>query len=208
MIFKKTALALALTVASVSAYAIDEAPDGGIGAVVDFNVTGGLFGLGAAPSIAIAALPWDFVDAGGATGGIVNAFQFFGGPVAIFTNTPLATDDNPYGGVAVGGGAFPSGVTTASTITMDLSSWTNYWNGTNFNTGTAAATGSYDSSTGAFSIAWTTTIVGGPFNGQAANWIINGTAAAAVPEAETYAMMLAGLGLVGTMVARRRKLVA
>jgi len=32
------------------------------------------------------------------------------------------------------------------------------------------------------------------------------TAAAAVPEAETYAMMLAGLGLVGFMVSRRRKL--
>ncbi|MHB1144101.1 MAG: PEP-CTERM sorting domain-containing protein [Thiobacillus sp.] len=31
--------------------------------------------------------------------------------------------------------------------------------------------------------------------------------AAAVPEAETYAMMLAGLGLVGFMVSRRRKLV-
>jgi hypothetical protein len=28
---------------------------------------------------------------------------------------------------------------------------------------------------------------------------------AAVPEAETYAMMLAGLGLVGFMVARRRQ---
>jgi len=33
------------------------------------------------------------------------------------------------------------------------------------------------------------------------------TTAAAVPEAETYAMMLAGLGLVGFMVSRRRKLV-
>jgi hypothetical protein len=32
------------------------------------------------------------------------------------------------------------------------------------------------------------------------------TAAAPVPEAETYAMMLAGLGLVGFMVSRRRKL--
>jgi hypothetical protein len=30
-------------------------------------------------------------------------------------------------------------------------------------------------------------------------------AAAPVPEAETYAMMLAGLGLVGFMVARRRQ---
>ncbi|MDP2025342.1 PEP-CTERM sorting domain-containing protein [Sulfuriferula sp.] len=42
-------------------------------------------------------------------------------------------------------------------------------------------------------------------------WTLQGTTltysvAAAVPEAETYAMMLAGLGLVGFMVSRRRKL--
>ena len=37
---------------------------------------------------------------------------------------------------------------------------------------------------------------------------MTGTAVAAVPEASTYGMMLAGLGLVGGMVARRRKLMS
>lgn len=40
--------------------------------------------------------------------------------------------------------------------------------------------------------------------GQNAKWIIEGTVTAAVPEASTYGMMLAGLGLVGVAVRRRR----
>jgi hypothetical protein len=42
----------------------------------------------------------------------------------------------------------------------------------------------------------TTGTLGGSYGGA--------LAAVAVPEAETYAMMLAGLGLVGFMVSRRR----
>lgn len=45
---------------------------------------------------------------------------------------------------------------------------------------------------------------GSPFNTWQANWRLEGTMAAAVPEASTYGMMLAGLGLVGFMVSRRR----
>lgn len=40
-----------------------------------------------------------------------------------------------------------------------------------------------------------------------ARWVIEGTVTA-VPEASTYGMMLAGLGLIGGMVARRRKTMA
>lgn len=43
--------------------------------------------------------------------------------------------------------------------------------------------------------------------GQNAQWVMEGTMTAAVPEASTYGMMLAGLGLVGFAV-RRRKLMA
>ncbi len=206
----KIAAAVALVVVGSNAYAIDEAPNGGIGTVVDFNVTGGHFGLGDPNKpITFGALGWDMVDAGGATGNLANAFLFFGQPVAIFTNTPALGDGTPNGGAEVNAGAYPAGTTTASTITMDLSSWTNFWNGTNFNTGSSNVVGTYDSTTGAFSMGWSATVVGGPFSGQVAHWDIQGFAAAApVPEAETYAMMLAGLGLVGTMVARRRKLVA
>jgi len=67
--------------------------------------------------------------------------------------------------------------------------------------------GSYDSATGQFDMSWSSYITTAPFAGQTGYWHINGIAAA-VPEASTYGMMLAGLGLVGGMVARRRKLVA
>ncbi len=208
----KIAAAAALAFAATSAYAIDEAPNGGIGNVVDFVVTSGTFAMGdPAQTTAFGALGWDMVDAGGATGSNSNLFSFFFAPVRAFTNTPLATDDNPFGGVAVGGGNYVTGTTTANSITMDLSSWTQNWGtngGTNFNTGVSSATGTYDSTTGAFSISWNKTIVGGSFDSQTAYWTFNGTAAAApVPEASTYGMMLAGLGLVGFAV-RRRKLMA
>lgn len=49
---------------------------------------------------------------------------------------------------------------------------------------------------------------GSSFDGYQSNWRLEGVMAAAVPEASTYGMMLAGLGLVGGMVARRRKLLA
>lgn len=207
----KIAAAAALAFAASSAYAIDEAPDGGIGTVVDFVVTSGTFAMGdPTQQIAFGALGWDMVDAGGATGSNAALFNFFFTPVRAFTNTPLGTDDNPFGGVAVDGGAYVTGTTTANSITVDLSSWTQNWGsngGTNFNTGLAGITGTYDSGTGAFSVSWNKTIVGGSFDGQTAYWTFNGTAAAAVPEASTYGMMLAGLGLVGFAV-RRRKLVA
>jgi len=208
----KIAAGLVLAVFASGAYAIDEAPNGGIGTVVDFVVTSGTFAMGdPAATTAFGALGWDMVDAGGATGSNSNLFSFFFQPVRAFTNTPLGTDDNPFGGVAVGGGNFVTGTATANSITMDLSSWTQNWGtngGTNFNTGMAGVTGAYASPLGAFSLSWSKTIVGGSFDSQTAYWTFNGTAAAApVPEASTYGMMLAGLGLVGFAV-RRRKLMA
>lgn len=208
----KIAAGLVMAVAASGAYAIDEGADGGIGTVVDFNVSSGTFAMGdPTQATAFGALGWDMVDAGGATGSNSNLFSFFFAPVRAFTNTPLGTDDNPFGGVAVDGGNFVTGTTTADSITVDLSSWTQNWGtngGTNFNTGLAGVTGDYDSTTGAFSVSWNKTIAGGSFDGQTAYWTFNGVAAAApVPEASTYGMMLAGLGLVGFAV-RRRKLVA
>ena len=40
---------------------------------------------------------------------------------------------------------------------------------------------------------------------QTGRWVLEGTITTAVPEASTYGMMLSGLGLVGAMVARRRR---
>lgn len=137
-----------------------------------------------------------------------SSFTFFGGPVFAFLNT--SGSYVPHGGVAVVGGPIVTATVddVAGTITIDLSAWTAHWNGTNFNQGSSTVTGTWDAVTGAYDVSWASTVVGGPFNGQTGNWTLQGTAVAAVPEAETYAMMLAGLGLVGTMVARRRKLVA
>lgn len=50
-------------------------------------------------------------------------------------------------------------------------------------------------------------MVDGPFQGFSANFNFTNTTAAPIPEASTYGMMLAGLGLVGFAV-RRRKLMA
>ena len=152
---------------------------------------------------------WSFSGAGQDLIGDINvaygsSFTFFGNPVNVFSGDGTYA---PYGGTPVTGGNPISAMVDADagTITVDLSSWTAFWNGTNFNQGTAAATGSWDAVTGAYDIAWSSTVVGGPFNGQTGNWSLQGVAA--VPEASTYGMMLAGLGLVGFAV-RRRKLVA
>lgn len=207
----KIAAAVALAAAASSAYALDEAPDGGIGTVVDFVVTSGKFAMGdPTQTTNFGALGWDMVDAGGVTGSNANLFTFFFQPVRVFTNTPLTTDDAPFGGTPVAGGNFVSGTTTANSITMDLSSWTQNWGtqgGTNFNTGSSSVTGVYNSTTGAFTLSWASTIVGGPFDSNTAYWTFNGVAAAVpVPEASTYGMMLAGLGLVGFAVRRRKQM--
>jgi hypothetical protein len=44
----------------------------------------------------------------------------------------------------------------------------------------------------------------GTYVGFNANWVIEGTMTTAVPEASTYGMMMAGLGLVGVAARRRR----
>lgn len=129
---------------------------------------------------------WSFSGAGQDLIGDINvaygsSFSFFGNPVSVFSGDGTYA---PYGGTPVTGGNPISAMVDADagTITVDLSSWTAFWNGTNFNQGTAAATGSWDAVTGAYDIAWSSTVVGGPFNGQTGNWSLQGVAA--VPEAD------------------------
>lgn len=55
-----------------------------------------------------------------------------------------------------------------------------------------------------FELSWSAYNTQGPFQGMTGHWTLTGTAVTAVPEADTYAMLLAGLGLVG-MAARRQK---
>lgn len=64
-----------------------------------------------------------------------------------------------------------------------------------------------DATTVHFSVSWYSYFDTGPFNGQVGHWELSGIATTVpVPEAETYVMMLAGLGLVGVAVRHRRKI--
>lgn len=111
-------------------------------------------------------------------------------------------------------------MTNGAAITADTSAWFANYNGTDFNQGSGRnlvdgspdgsfATGTLSACSGnscTYSLNWSSYIVGGSFDGNTGVWNLSGTIAA-VPEASTYGMMLAGLGLVGFAV-RRRKLVA
>ena len=141
---------------------------------------------------------------GGANPASIIDMTFFGGAVNTYTAASnLGTVNNAPGSIA--GGPVPSADVSGSAITVDLSSWFANYNGTDFNQGSPTVTGTWNSGTNDFSVRWTSTIIGGSFNQFVGTWTLQGTAVP-VPEASTYGMMLAGLGLVGAMVARRRKL--
>jgi hypothetical protein len=118
---------------------------------------------------------------------------------------------------------------TGGTGGLNMSGWTVNWNGGNIDMGAGGAwqvlnaasgmpTSGYANSTAIFSwdgvygstytLDYTATVPSGGFIGTQYALHLTGTVAAApVPEASTYGMMLAGLGLVGFAV-RRRKMVA
>lgn len=139
--------------------------------------------------------------------GDIASFSFFGKPVHTYTALTNLGDSNTAAGTQTGG-PVPTGDITGTAMTMDMSSWFANWNNSDFNMpGTATGTvvdlggGNYS-----YDISWAGTVVGGSFDGSTGYWTLQGTAAV-VPEASTYGMMLAGLGLVGFAV-RRRKLMA
>jgi hypothetical protein len=198
---KKIAVAVALSAAAMSAQAVDFS---------SMTVTGGTFEMGlGGPFIPANITPGLDLLAGNnqqinTSAGPLFIFGIFG-PVNAFISDGAYM---PFGGSNVAGGSATAPTASGDfggSITVDLSAWTANWNGNNFGQG-GIATGTVDAA-GNYSIAWSSTVVGGSFDGQTGNWTMTGQVAA-VPEASTYGMMLAGLGLVGGMVARRRKLVA
>lgn len=112
---------------------------------------------------------------------------------------------------------------TGGTAGLDMSGWRVSWNYGNqvvldtgawqiMNASSGMPTSGYSNGTGifdwsgiygdAYTLDYTATVQSGPFNGV--QWAIHLEGVVAVPEASTYGMMLAGLGLVGA-AARRRK---
>ncbi len=194
---KKTAIAAALLLVSGAANAV---------AIDSLVITGGSFSMaGASGTINPAA----FADmtVGGYDGSApastgteaeyattsIATFQFGGfGPVAVYTSE---TD-------GVNSGFAPvTGDLTGTDLSLDLSSWTAYWNGNSFNQGGMINT-TVDGS-GNFTATWLAPVNGGPFDGQNGDWTVTGTVSAVPVPA---AVWLFGSGLVGLAgIARRRK---
>lgn len=185
---------------------------GGIGTLVDLNVTSGTFSVSGGGStlgpVSFGAIGFDLVDGYGSH----NALFKFGNGTDwnVFTGNGTAmifyggNTVDPITGNPISGGPVPTGTATATTISFDVSAFSANWNGSNFNQGHSTVTGNYDSATGAFNATWSLVNAEGPFLGMTSTWSVAGVAAA-VPEVSTYAMMLVGLGLVGGMTVRRRK---
>lgn len=158
-----------------------------------------------------------FVDYDAMTFGVASVSPFFGlpwtasggtmfgpGSYTISTVDPLPGVSGGTYNVTVGAGQmgghidFAWGTTTGIDVLM-------VWNVVDNMDGTTTFT-SVD--TDADANLWAGTgMIDGPFPGFSANFSFTAPTAAPVPEASTYGMMLAGLGLVGFAV-RRRKLMA
>lgn len=160
------------------------------------------------------------VDADGVHGSSVNpvtTFMFLGIPWKTFfahsMQTPwtcdpdctLTVSDPEPGSVTVSGTAWDP------LITADFSGFFTEWNGNIFRQGgQASGTGTWiveptpESTSGLynFSLQWSAYHDFGPFQGFTSDWVLTGTAVAVVPEPETWAMLLAGLGLVAAAARR------
>jgi hypothetical protein len=110
---------------------------------------------------------------------IIKPTAFFGIKFSVDT-API----DPQTGTAV---PAPSiSVDSLGQLSGDLAAWGASWNRQEFNQGspkpngtkpglTAGPTGSYNASTGAFTLSWTSQIVGGPFNSFTGEWHLAGT---------------------------------
>ena len=207
---KKTLLAAVLCVSTGLASAA---------AITSLEVTGGTFALGvptATDPLNPAAFANMSVD-GSYDGSIPSSigtsesdyvptsivtfnFSIFG-PVGVFTQQTDSVGNGPFPGV--------TGDLTGNALTLDMRSWTAFWNGTDFNQGAAGVTATTDAS-GNFNTTWSAVVVGGAFDGQIGYWSLNGVAKAeSTPPPEVpvpAAAWLMGSGLLGLVgVARRRR---
>lgn len=232
MNFQKTkiAAALALTVLSIGVSASAQAVVVG---PTDMRVTSGAFGMGVftgkttfpidATALGSIDGTLDITDQYNLPGWNTLAAQPTGvsAPGAIL-NFAFGTGANdqvnaffaPSAAAAAGGGpapVFTGSLVNGNVSTIDMTSFFANWGGTNFNQGASVTNLTMSGCVAGVSCNWTmswkSTISGGPFNGQTGTWALGGTIAA-VPEASTYGMMLAGLGLVGFAARRRTRRIA
>jgi len=175
--------------------------------ITSLTVTGGSFSMGFGGPFTV----WDnSLTIGGYDG--TNPAPLKGsteadyGPTAVVTFTyggfgPVQGYTAPYDDVP--NGPFPgvTGDIHGGLLDLDLSSWTYYWNGTNFNMGAVITNAPIDNA-GNFTVEWDATVIGGPFDGQVGHSILTGVATA-VPEPSS--LLLIGSGLLGLIgLARKR----
>ena len=113
-------------------------------------------------------------DGTSAAGAVIDPQGFFAVRFGISTN-----EVDPQTGSEV---PAPAATIDGTTITVDHRALSVSWNGQHFNQGApgpdgsgSPATGTYDSASGAYTLDWTTTVVGGPFNGFTGVWHLAGT---------------------------------
>lgn len=105
-------------------------------------------------------------------------------PVA-FYGTSFATSSNPVDPQTHAAVGAPQVWANGSSLTADLRAFSVTWNNQYFNQGapkpdgslpgnTRAATGTYDAATGAFTLQWTSQVVGGPFDKFTGLWHLTG----------------------------------
>jgi len=126
---------------------------------------------------------------------ILKSFSFFGSPTYVGTN-PLSYQN---------GSANPAPTATVAedgTLSVDMSSWEVFWNGTAFQQGPRVsaeegfipAMGFYDSATGAYSLDWSSLIVGGPFANVVGYWHLEGQIRPTPLPASLW-LFMSGIGL-------------
>jgi hypothetical protein len=188
------AVAVALSAAGVAAQAA-------VLPVASLSITGGNFNMVGVGGAAIVGGPGQPLVAGtyqgtGVPGDSLTSFEFFLNPVSTLTavSAPGTT-----------GGPAPTGSVddVAGTISMDMSSFIAFWNGTYFNQGSAAAAGTYNAGTGAYSLSWSSLITSPPFAGFTGSWTITGNASVVPLPAGVWLLGMGAAGLLG--LARRRE---
>lgn len=215
--------------ATVTSLTIEEIGASGVGTSAA-GAGGGLFYFATSGAVPDGSSGTSFVSAGTTDGAILpgtvqgngafaTGFIYGGSAPNFFANSCGA---NQSGCTTSLGASY-----TGGTLTLDLANFGGYYNSfaTQFTlfpdnvsqplivSASALGAGGLAANQFYYTADWTHTITGSEpggafFNGQIADWHLEGVGTvAAVPEASTYGMMLAGLGMVGFAV-RRRKLMA